>query len=132
MTHRKLVSVVESGSQVTHPERGLEFDLAVGCRLLQQEALVQHHVGDVDEAAQGQAQNAQLRLLLVLFDLPTQIPNAQVPPRPSNALERVQNGRFSTTAESSPTWTMSCCVLMSCTKKVKPSSQTGSLVENAT
>lgn len=53
-----------------HPESGLQLDLAVCSRALHQEALVQRHVGGVEEAAEGQVQNTKLRLLLMLFDLP--------------------------------------------------------------
>lgn len=52
-----------------HPESGLQLDLAVGPGALQQEALVHAHVGGVEEASQRQAEDTQLTLLLVLFDL---------------------------------------------------------------
>lgn len=52
-----------------HPKSGLQLDLAVGSGSLQQEALVQSHVGDVEETIQRQAQRPEQRFLLVLFDL---------------------------------------------------------------
>ena len=53
----------------THPESGFELDLAVCSGALQREALVQSHVGGVEEAIQGQVEDAELSLLLGLFDL---------------------------------------------------------------
>lgn len=55
--------------QCAHPECGLQLDLAVGPRTLQWEALVHAHVGGGKEATEVQIENAELRLLLVLFDL---------------------------------------------------------------
>lgn len=52
-----------------HPERGLQFDVAVCTGLLQLEALIYSHVGGVEEATEGQDENTQLGLLLILFDL---------------------------------------------------------------
>lgn len=52
-----------------HPESGFQLDLAVGARSLQQEPLVQSHVGDVEEAIQRQAQRPKQCFLLMLFDL---------------------------------------------------------------
>lgn len=52
-----------------HPESDFQLDLAVGSGALQQEALVQSHVGDVEEATQRQVHRPQQRFLLVFFDL---------------------------------------------------------------
>lgn len=52
-----------------HPESGLQFNLAVCSRALQQEALIQSHVGGVEEATEGQRQNAQGVFLLRFFQL---------------------------------------------------------------
>lgn len=57
----------------THPESGLQLDLAVGSGAFQQEALVQGHVGGVEEATQGQGEDAKWSLLLLLFDLDTKV-----------------------------------------------------------
>lgn len=54
-----------------HPECDFQLDLAVGSGALQREALVQSHVGDVEEATQLQVHRPQQRFLLVLFDLDT-------------------------------------------------------------
>lgn len=43
----------------THPESGLQFDLAVCSRALQEEPLVQCHVRGVEETTQGQGQSAK-------------------------------------------------------------------------
>ena len=53
----------------THPESGFQLDLAVCSGALQHEALVQGHVGGVEEATQGQVEHAERSLLLWLFDL---------------------------------------------------------------
>lgn len=52
-----------------HPESGLQLDLAVGPGALQQETLVQSHVGDVEEATERQVHRPQQCFLLVFFDL---------------------------------------------------------------
>lgn len=52
-----------------HPESSFQLDLAVCSRALQREALVHSHVGDVEKAVQGQVENTQRSLLLLLFDL---------------------------------------------------------------
>lgn len=53
----------------THHESGFKLDLAVCSGALQLEALVKNHVGGVEEASEGQVENAQLSFLLMLFDL---------------------------------------------------------------
>lgn len=53
----------------THPERGFQLDLAVRPGALQREALVDSHVGDTEQATQGQVENTEHSLLLRLFDL---------------------------------------------------------------
>lgn len=53
----------------THHESGFQLDLAVCSGALQLEALVNSHVGGVEEATQGQVENAELSFLLMLFDL---------------------------------------------------------------
>lgn len=52
-----------------HPESGFQLDLAVCPGALQQETLVQSHIGDVEEATQRQVQSPEQRFLLVFFDL---------------------------------------------------------------
>lgn len=52
-----------------HPQSGLELDLAVGPRALQQEALFHAHVGGLEEAVERQVEDTKEILLLVLFDL---------------------------------------------------------------
>lgn len=52
-----------------HPESDFQLDLAVGSGALQQETLVQSHIGDVEEATQRQVQSPEQRFLLVFFDL---------------------------------------------------------------
>lgn len=52
-----------------HPESDLQLDLAVGSGALQQETLVQSHVGDVEEATQRQVQSPEQRFLNVFPDL---------------------------------------------------------------
>lgn len=60
---------VGAGHARPHPESDFQFDLAVCSGALQQETLVQSHVGDVEEATQRQVQSPHRRFLLVFFDL---------------------------------------------------------------
>lgn len=53
----------------THPESCFHLDLAVCSGALQREELVQSQVGSVEETTQGQVENTELRLLLVVFNL---------------------------------------------------------------